>query len=58
MKRTFYRIRRDICRWIMGFENCPSSYRYDPWRKVTNGLICVAMTLGVLAFFFLLLIFL
>lgn len=58
MKRYFHRIRRDICRWIMGFDNCPSSYRYDPWRKVTNAIICIMFTLGILAFFFMLLIYL
>ena len=58
MKRYFRRIRRDICRWIVGFDNCPSCYRYDPWRKISNGLICIAITLGVIAFFFMFLIWL
>lgn len=56
MKRYLRRIRRDICRWIVGFDNCPSSYRYDPWQKISNGLMCVGITVGVLAFFFMLLI--
>lgn len=58
MKRYFHRVRRDICRWIMGFENCPSGYRYDPWRKISNSLICIAITIGILIFFFMLLIYL
>ena len=56
MKQTFYKIRRGICRWIIGFDNCPSGYRYDPWRKIATGLTCLGITFGVLAFFFLLLV--
>lgn len=56
MKRYLRRIRRDICRWIVGFDNCPSCYRSNPWRKIATGLTCVGITLGVLAFFFMLLI--
>lgn len=56
MKRYFRRIRRNICRWIMGFDNCPSCYRSNPWRKISNGLICIAIAIGVMIFFFMLLI--
>lgn len=56
MKRYFRRIRRNICRWIMGFDNCPSCYRSNPRRKIGNGLICIAIAIGVMIFFFMLLI--
>ena len=56
MKRYFRRIRRDICRWIVGFDNCPSCYRSDPSRKIITGITCVGITFGVIIFFFLLLI--
>lgn len=56
MKETLYRIRRDVCRWIVGFDTCPSSYRRNPWSTVTNALIVIGLALGVIAFFFLLLI--
>lgn len=56
MKRYFRRVRRNICRWIVGFDNCPSCYRSNPWRRIISGITCMGITFGVLGFFFVLVI--
>lgn len=56
MNKYFRRIRRDICRWIVGFDNCPPCYQYNFLKKIITGIICLGVTFGILAFFFFLVI--
>lgn len=58
MKKEFRYLRRQLCRWIVGFDNCPNAYRKDYASLLVKGL-CIAMTcLGIICFFFILIIFL
>lgn len=54
--KTLRRIRRNICRYIVGFDSCPSGYRRNPWRTFTNIILAIALILVVLTFFLFLVI--
>ena len=56
MKKYFRRIRRNVCRWIVGFDTCPNGYHYNPRVRFNNIAASVAVSALVIAFFFFLVI--
>lgn len=56
MKKYFRRIRRNICRWIVGFDSCPNGYRYNPHVRFSNIAASIGLGVVTVAFFFFLVI--
>lgn len=57
IRRYFRKARREVCRYIVGFDTCPKSLRKNRKELMKQGLACVAMCVfGVLAFLLLALI--
>lgn len=55
--RYFRRVRRDVCRYIVGFDTCPKSLRKNRKELIKQGLVCIVMSIfGVFAFLLLVLI--
>lgn len=57
MKKFFKKVRRDLARFILGFERCPCCYRRNFWAELKLAATVMAMgTLGagmVILFFLL-----
>ena len=56
IRKHFRKVRRNVCRYIVGFDTCPKSLRKNRKELMKQGLTCVVMcAFGVLAFFLLVL---
>jgi hypothetical protein len=56
IRKHFRKVRRNVCRYIVGFDTCPKSLRKNRKELMKQGLACVTMcAFGVLAFFLLVL---
>ena len=56
IRRYFRKARRNVCRYIVGFDTCPRSLRKNRKELMKQGLACITMCIfGVLAFFLLML---
>lgn len=51
MKKQFYLLRRQICRWIMGFDTCPTCYKKNFRPVFLQALGYIAVSFGMLVFF-------
>lgn len=58
MKKELKHLRRQVCRWIMGFENCPTEYRNNFAMKIAEAAATIIFTIGIICLFFLLIILL
>lgn len=58
MKKELKHLRRQLCRWIIGFENCPAEYRNNFAMKVVEAATTIIFTIGVICLFFMLIILL
>lgn len=54
IRREFRKVRRNVCRYIVGFDTCPKSLRKNRKELMKQGLICVAMCVVGVVFFMLL----
>lgn len=55
MKKFFRKVRRTICRYIVGFDNCPLDYRKDYFASLLLRLSMFGVIVGALlgfSFFF------
>lgn len=58
MNKYFRKIRRNVCRWIVSFDNCPRDYRYNPCVRFNYIAASVAISAAVIAFFAFIIIYL
>lgn len=58
MKREFKHLRRQLCRWIVGFDDCPSTYRKNYATIIVKALSISMLSFGIICAFLLLAIFL
>lgn len=57
IRRYFRKARKNVCRYIVGFDTCPKSLRKNRKELMKQGLTCVMMCVfGVLAFLLLVLV--
>ena len=54
IRREFRKVRRNVCRYIVGFDTCPKSLRKNRKELMKQGLACVAMCVVGVVFFMLL----
>ena len=54
IRRYFRKARRNVCRYIVGFDTCPKSLRKNRKELMKQGLTCVAMCVVGVVFFMLL----
>ena len=57
IKRTFRKARRNVCKFIVGYDRCPVVNRKNYSSKLMEALACLALCLGTITFFFALLAF-
>ena len=58
MKKELKHLRRQLCRWIMGFDNCPKDYQSNLTVKAIRAVSTVIFTIGVICLFAMLIILL
>ena len=57
IRRYFRKARKNVCRYIVGFDTCPKSLRKNRKELMKQGLTCVTMcAFGVLSFLLLVLV--
>ncbi len=54
IRREFRKVRRNVCRYIVGFDTCPKSLRKNRKELMKQGLACVTMCVVGVVFFLLL----
>ena len=54
IRREFRKARRNVCRYIVGFDTCPKSLRKNRKELMKQGLACVGMCFVGVVFFLLL----
>ena len=42
-RKTFRKARRKVCRYIVGFDRCPTAYRKNYKDIILNALACFAL---------------
>ena len=58
MKKELKYLRRQLCRWIVGFDNCPKDYRNNFAMKIAEAISTVIFTIGIICLFAMLIILL
>lgn len=54
ISKYFRKVRRNVCRYIVGFDTCPKSLRKNRKELMKQGLACVTMCIFGVVFFLLL----